>query len=787
MQITSHIRSQQARANAAAPSVEGQAQSLLEQGKCQEAIELLNSPAAEGRNGCQALLGKAYFRTENYKEAAACLDKALQADPDNKELQGLRERAVHNEVSDIKVDRTFQAIDLKKLLGPPQPGTGYEVRQKEPDTWGDKIASAYQSTKKLLAYASGAVIGGALGLAANWLGDEDKAQVWTQWSRTNMAKGMLMLAKHRHNLTHHNRVNTYPEGHLVGFLEPGAKAPEWALTNRTYDGTFNDLENPKAGAAGVRFPRNVQLEATRVDPETILSPNPVSISQSLGTRQDGKAIRAGIANQLLSLWIQFMVHDWVDAGDPNNNDLHQIPLPADHPKRKELHMTHMLVGKSTVDPTRQAADGDAPTTYINHNTAWWDASQLYGNNEETARSLRSNKDGKLTMTADNLIPLDETGIEKTGFRRNMWVGLSSLHQVFAREHNRICDMLKSHHPDWSDEQLFLKARMGVAAIMAKIHTVEWTPAVLPNKMLNLAMNANWYGSVETLTKSAEDRKAVPWYNFLNNDEVIGGIVGNPKKDHPSPYGLAMEFLDVYRLHSLLMDKYPVYKVGEQTPHGEFNLTESRMKGSNTIMQKEGLGNLLYSFGKEEVCALTLNNYPTTLQDMSVPGFGFYDLMAVDILRARERGVPRYNETRRQLGLNEIKSFEDLTTDPVQLAKLKKEYENDIEKIDLLVGTLAESTRPEGFGFGETLFQVFILNASLRLQADRFFTDDYNAETYGQELLDYIDDSTMKKVLQRNVPELIGTDLDKVNNAFEVWDKDGIADPNRHPLEHAAKV
>jgi alpha-dioxygenase len=80
-----------------------------------------------------------------------------------------------------------------------------------------------------------------------------------------------------------------------------------------------------------------------------------------------------------------------------------------------------------------------------------------------------------------------------------------------------------------------------------------------------------------------------------------------------------------------------------------------------------------------------------------------------------------------------------------------------------------------------------LNASLRLHADRFFTKNYNAETYTQELLDYIDQSTFKSVLQNNVPELVGTDLDKMINGFEIWDPDGIANKDRHPLQHAAKV
>ena len=59
-----------------------------------------------------------------------------------------------------------------------------------------------------------------------------------------------------------------------------------------------------------------------------------------------------------------------------------------------------------------------------------------------------------------------------------------MHTLFAREHNAICDMLKGHHPTWDDEQLFLKARLINAALIAKIHTVEWTPGILDHPALH---------------------------------------------------------------------------------------------------------------------------------------------------------------------------------------------------------------------------------------------------------------------------------------------------------------
>jgi hypothetical protein len=145
-------------------------------------------------------------------------------------------------------------------------------------------------------------------------------------------------------------------------------------------------------------------------------------------------------------------------------------------------------------------------------------------------------------------------------------------------------------------------------------------------------------------------------------------------------------------------------------------------------------------------------------------------------------VPRYNEFRRQLGLNPINSFGDLTDDPQVLTKLQSVYD-DVEDLDLLIGTLAEAKdrRPTGFAFGETVFQIFIVSASRRLQADRFYTDCYNEDVYTPEGLRWIDQTDLKTVILRHYPELADTGLANIKNAFEPWDETPELDPDRHPL------
>ena len=192
-------------------------------------------------------------------------------------------------------------------------------------------------------------------------------------------------------------------------------------------------------------------------------------------------------------------------------------------------------------------------------------------------------------------------------------------------------------------------------------------------------------------------------------------------------------------------------------------------------------------------------FPKFMQELSIPGNSLFDMAAVDILRARERGIPRYNEFRRQLGLNEIRTFDDFvnpngTEDEIRESKeavrgLKEVYGDqpeDVEKLDLMIGTLAEGVRPKGFGFGETMFQIFILNASRRLQADRFYTELYNEETYSKEGLEWVDKNTLKTVLLRHYPELAKSGLANVKNAFEPWDTDRQLNEGRHPLRNFDK-
>src|SRR5665213_3151122 len=468
--------------------------------------------------------------------------------------------------------------------------------------------------------------------------------------------GVLTLANMRNRLNAEHLTPVYPDGAKVAF-QPGGLTPPPGVTHfRTADGTWNNLDNPREGSAGTRFVRNVPLEFVKPEtPESLMTPNPRTISLKLLSR-NGPMKPYPYLNMLAAVWINFQNSDWISHGENLVDDLVEIPLAEDDPARKLFGQAAIRIPKTRSDASYGAAGTEpVPVTFINEVSQWWDGNQIYGSNQETQDRVRSHVDGKLRLTDDRRLPLDEHGIEITGFTRNWWVGLALLHTLFTKEHNAVAEMLKLSYPEWDDNRLFHTARLINVAVMAKIHTVEWTTAILPNPTLNTALNANWYGILTQLLRRSKDKKTVAPINIRNAE--MGGVVGNPRNNHNAPFGLSQEFVEIYRLHSLLPEElvFRNHETGEEVERAAF--TAIRQAGSAKLTERLPMNDLLFSFGVQQPGQLILNNYPKFFQELSVPGNPVLDMGTVDIFRARERGVPRYNDFRRGLGLPPIERFE----------------------------------------------------------------------------------------------------------------------------------
>lgn len=700
-------------------------------------------------------------------------------------------------------------------------------------------------------------------------------------------------------------------------------------------------------------------------------PDPQLISRTLFTRDqsgnqcnDGQGesgfsaqahcdyLKAPFFNVLAAFWIQFMTHDWFShlVEGRNRPGLVDVGCDTDRARslgcRPEDRMEGSLFAAQEA-PARFMHDGAeylerAHRTTANTVTAWWDASQIYGYDEVSIRRvIRDSADRAKLMQPDGYLPLlDECqpdcavqpqwqGQAATAFPDNWNIGLAFYHNLFVREHNQFVDRFRQRQaqdPDgdsglrdpadtqrvitWAgatDDEIYHAARLVVSAMIAKIHTIEWTPQLLYGEPLFRGMNANWFGlfnheesdvslvlrkilgsdenllsrissrMARMLGEQGEGDRSNAWYSVLASGAGIFGLNSSRvkgrlwwKRDRwnladaadvnggvnhfGSPFNFPEEFTTVYRLHPLLPDLIEYRDTGEPNAiELKVPVIETVRGKATSAMRDRGIANWGLSMGRQRLGLLHLRNHPAFLQnlDMSHLAAGNrLDIAALDILRDRERGVPRFNEFRRQIGLRSLSGFDDFidqrlpvdspwrqhqesvvedlrdiygthTCDAARIITRAQrdetgEFINDclghpdgsevdnIEDVDMVVGWLAEYTRPHGFAISETQFHIFIINASRRLFSDRFFTSSFRPEFYSSLGYDWVIDngplddcpyelslraddvrvcnepapsnghavpvSPLKRVLMRNVPAL-REELIHVVNAFDPWGRD----------------
>ena len=577
------------------------------------------------------------------------------------------------------------------------------------------------------------------------------------WDRLWRPLGLGVLVGLRDTLRRENLVD--PSAAVALNPQPLPPAPP-DRTARTIDGSYNDPAKPRAGMAGTRFGRNIPLSAARRPSDAdVLRPSPREISRALMTRRDGRMIEAEGVNALVAAWLQFMIRDWFSHGPSAKDDPWEIELAPGDPWPRPT----VTVLRTRPDPTRPTDAPESPPTSINTCTHWWDASQIYGTTPEYQQAVRTGRDGKLRVNPDGTLPVPQ-GESGAATEPGFWVGLLLLHTLFTLEHNAVCDRLRAAYPGWEDEEIFQRARLVVAAVIAKIHTVEWTPAVISHPTTTVAMRANWFGL------QGEHLSRV--FGRLSGSEVVSGIPGSEWNDYGVPYSLTEEFTAVYRMHPLMRDEYDLRSAGDDSSHGTRTLRDLSGRGGVDILDKVSLADLLYSLGTEQPGVVTLHNFPRFLQEFVRPDNGeLMDLAATDILRHRELGVPRYCEFRRLLHLRAPATYEELTGDAEAIAEMRRIYGPDgIEDVDLMVGMFAERL-PRGFAFSDTAFRIFILMASRRLNSDRFLTTDFTPAVYTPEGLDWIADNTMRTILLRHYPQLRAA-LRDIPNAFHRWQRSG---------------
>jgi len=586
-------------------------------------------------------------------------------------------------------------------------------------------------------------------LAATFVDAMEVVDKKVGWHRLPLPLGIPTLIGIRERLRHENLFDT-------GVPESPDDLPPYDpryLTARTLDGTYNDLSRPMMGSMNTRFGRNIPPDATYPEtPPHLFEPNPRSVSNELLARD--RFIPATTLNILAAAWIQFEVHDWVFHGHNDEEHPWHVETAADD----AWHERPMRIARTRPDPDPDPNGG--PPTWVNTQTHWWDGSQVYGPTAAEATALRSGELGKLRLDDRGLIPkeLDPAEPDWKGRPGTQWLGLTVLHSLFMREHNAICDHLHTRYPELTDDQLYDKARLVMGALIAKIHTTEWTPAIVAHPTMVFAMHGNWWGLLGERFDKRFGRKT--------KSQVIRGVIGAPTHHHGVPYTLTEEFVSVYRMHPLIPDEFVFRSARDDSVLFERTFLELQALEVRRLCHEITMSDAFYSLGIAHPGAISLHNYPRFLREFHRPDGEIIDLAATDILRVRERGVPRYTRFREHFHMRPVTSFEQLSDDPEMVEEIRDVYNGDLDAVDLMVGMFAEP-KPRGFGFSDTAFRVFALMATRRLEADRFFTVDYRPEVYTRAGLDWIEHNTMVSVLTRHFAEL-KPNLRGVHNAFAPW-------------------
>jgi hypothetical protein len=506
------------------------------------------------------------------------------------------------------------------------------------------------------------------------------------------------------------------------------------------------------GAVGSAFGRNLRPDYR---PELFDQPNPITVSQQLLHRE--RFLPAQSLNMLAAAWIQFQVHDWVshDRYPLGEQDV-TVPLPegmtwSNMPNGPQEHQMR-IAGNVPFPDGRPNPMGPVFGNKVSH---WWDSSEIYGTDTTKTKQLREG--AKLRMTPQGYLPEDATGFDITGFNESWWLGLSCMHTIFAREHNLLCDELRAQYRGWSDERVFQTARLILSALIAKIHTVEWTPAILGTETLDIGMNTNWQGP-----------PAHDWLYrlgiWLLDSRAISGIPATMPDHNGVPYSLTEDFVTVYRMHPLVPDDYQFVDHRTGKVLGNRGFLDIQGAKADNELRAIGMENTLYSFGVSHPGAITLHNYPRSLQNFERDG-QLIDLSVVDLVRTRRRGVPRYNDFRAGLHKPRVTNWEELCENEESVRRLRELYRS-VDEVDTMVGLFAE-TPPAGFGFSDTAFRIFILMASRRLQSDRFLTVDFRPEVYSPFGMDWIANNGMTSLILRHCPDLAAV-LPRGASAFAPW-------------------
>lgn len=290
--------------------------------------------------------------------------------------------------------------------------------------------------------------------------------------------------------------------------------------------------------------------------------------------------------------------------------------------------------------------------------------------------------------------------------------------MWALEHNNVANLLAQTYPSMTDEQLFQTARLITSREMVQVHEAEWSNQLytdLPDQAVTLGLLAQLTPNMSinpfaTLAVTEEFVANYKWHSLVNPYITLRDNFGNVISG-ASNINYVAQFQD-----STLIRTYGIAPVLVGLATAPCGI--QRFNNLAPLMQ-----NMIHPFLVSK--PLDIFSYPSC---QVVPVF---DFIATDIIRDRERGMPKYNVMRQMVGLGNLplaEFFDDLADTSTQAATLADLYQWDINNVDAIVGSHGEHLYPDQ-GFPLTMVAAFIPFVLDRVGLDRFYTTDFTAAKY----------------------------------------------------------
>ncbi|QDS98650.1 peroxidase family protein [Adhaeretor mobilis] len=552
-----------------------------------------------------------------------------------------------------------------------------------------------------------------------------------------------------------------------------SNSPATAVEYRTIDGSGNNIANPNQGRADTPLVRmrdvivnpptgfdssklmptyedgiNTPTGMTAFDSVTGMGasrlPNARQISNAVVSQGSLSVLNPKGASDWLWQWGQFIDHDIALEEPTSTSDPFMIPVLDSGDTLHNQHFPFIPFRRN--DPALGTGVGNTPREQTNALTTYIDGSNVYGSDDARASFLRTMSGGQLKTSVGNngemllpmnraidpfpnanppVVPGDTPSAADQLFiagdaRANEQIGLTAVHTLFVREHNRLATSLagRADLPTLAasagfnaadatdvDEYIYQTSRKAVGAQIQRITYEEFLPMMLGDALSPYT----GYDSNVNATLSNE---------FANAAYRVGHTMLSPMVQLYDSTGNIGEVA--------LRDAY-------------FNPQFTKDNGIETVLK--GLSMQM----SQDVDAMVIDEVRSFL---FAEGNGGLDLAAVNIQRGRDHGLPTYNDMRRGLGLAARTAFSEITSDPGIATAFESIYDS-IEDVDLWIGAIAEDAMADSL-VGELLNSILVDQFTRLRDGDRFF---YETDSDAFALFPGLADSMLSDVIMRN------TDID----------------------------